>query len=113
VCPAGRLLPPGGYPLRDNPPIADETQDEDTMIRILIAACLSLFLAGAMAAGPSCADRAAAKKLSGAAKTSFIKKCEKDTKAPCELQATEKKLHGAARTSFVNKCVRDSAARAG
>lgn len=68
----------------------------------------------AFAAGPTCDAQAAEKKLAGAAKTSFIKKCEKDmaadsTKA-CETQAADKKLAGAAKTSFVNKCVKDAAA---
>ncbi len=32
-------------------------------------------------AAPSCADKAAEKKLAGAAKNSFMKKCEADAKA--------------------------------
>jgi hypothetical protein len=68
----------------------------------------------AFAAGPTCDAQATEKKLAGAAKTSFVKKCEKDmaadaTKA-CETQAADKKLAGAAKTSFVNKCVKDAAA---
>jgi len=56
--------------------------------------------------------QAADKKLAGAAKTSFVKKCEKDatdaaTKA-CEGQAADKKLAGAAKTSFTKKCVKDA-----
>jgi hypothetical protein len=35
-------------------------------------------------------------------------KCEKDSKATCEASATEKKLAGAARTSFTKKCVNDA-----
>ncbi|OJX05068.1 MAG: hypothetical protein BGO72_14960 [Burkholderiales bacterium 70-64] len=80
------------------------------MSRMLVAACLSLFVVGAYAADPSCADRAAEKKLSGAAKNSFVKKCEKDA---CQATAADKKLHGAAKNSFVNKCVKDSTAKAG
>ena len=51
---------------------------------------------------------AEAKKLHGAALTSFMKKCEKDSKAACNSQAAEKKLAGAAKTSFTTKCVRDA-----
>jgi hypothetical protein len=57
---------------------------------------------------------ATAKNLHGAAETSFIKKCEKDSAASsaadsCKAKAADKNLHGAAQTSFVNKCVKDSA----
>lgn len=73
------------------------------------------FLLGAailLAAGPALADTckatADAKKLHGAALTSFMKKCETDSKAACDSQAAEKKLAGAAMTSFTTKCMRDS-----
>ena len=66
----------------------------------------------------SCEAHAADKKLAGAAKSSFMKKCERDAaaaqpnagKEACEKTATEKKLAGAARNSFVTKCVKDAAA---
>lgn len=61
---------------------------------------------------PSCQARAQEKKLAGAAKTSFLKKCEKDAAAACDLAATQKKLAGAARTSFTGKCVRDAVGQA-
>ncbi len=82
------------------------------MSKFIAAACLSLFAAGAFAAGPTCTDRADEKKLHGAAKNSFVKKCEKDNAGPCETTAAEKKLHGAAKNSFVKKCMRDTPARA-
>ena len=67
---------------------------------------------GAKMAG-SCAAQAADKKLAGAAKNSFMKKCEKDSQGPamaaCESQAGEKKLAGAAKNSFVKKCAADAA----
>lgn len=73
------------------------------------------FLFGAailLSAGPALADTckatAEAKKLHGAALTSFMKKCERDSKTACDSQATEKKLAGAAKTSFTTKCVRDA-----
>jgi psiF repeat-containing protein len=66
----------------------------------------------AFAANPSCDAQAAEKKLAGAAKSSFIKKCDKDaTEAAttaCTSQATEKKLAGAAKSSFMKKCVTDA-----
>ena len=60
------------------------------------------------AQGPTCHAAAAEKKLAGAAKTSFLKKCEKDATATCEAAAAEKKLAGAAKNSFTKKCVKDS-----
>jgi psiF repeat len=35
-------------------------------------------------------------------------KCEKDANKSCGIAAAEKKLKGAARTSFTKKCVTDS-----
>jgi hypothetical protein len=78
------------------------------MIRILLGSILSLYVLSANAADPSCATQATDKKLAGAAKTSFMGKCERDAKASCDAAATEKKLAGAAKTSFTNKCVKDA-----
>jgi hypothetical protein len=62
-------------------------------------------------AGPALADtcsaQATAKKLHGAAETSFMKKCTADVTAKCGADAKAKKLHGAAETSFTAKCVHD------
>ncbi|MBL8405036.1 MAG: hypothetical protein JNL16_10895, partial [Dechloromonas sp.] len=63
-----------------------------------------------------CAARAAEKKLAGAAKTSFMKKCQADAGAPaenaeCAMKAKEKKLAGAAKNSFMKKCSADAAAK--
>lgn len=88
------------------------------MKKLILSIAVSTFAAGlassAFAADATCAEQAAAKKLAGAAKNSFIKKCEGgDAKAPsaCEGQAKEKKLHGAAKSSFVKKCEADAAAK--
>ncbi len=85
------------------------------MKAVLVAMTLALsgLSLAAQAADSGCEAKAADKHLSGAAKTSFIKKCEKDAKASaakeqCAAQAAEKKLHGAAKTSFEKKCVADS-----
>jgi hypothetical protein len=64
-------------------------------------------------ADPDCDTQAAEKKLKGAAKISFLKKCEREApanaaQAKCEADAAEKKLHGAAKTSFLKKCNADS-----
>ena len=74
-----------------------------------LAVVLSLFLAtAAMAEGPTCNAAATEKKLAGAAKTSFLTKCEKDATAACQAASKEKKLSGAAKTSFEKKCVKDA-----
>jgi len=71
----------------------------------------------ALAADAGCEAKATEKKLYGAAKHSFVKKCEKDMKkgpAPeslCEQKAAEKKLYGAAKGSFIKKCVKDAGAK--
>lgn len=76
---------------------------------------LGLFAGHAFAANADCEAKAGEKKLSGAAKSSFVKKCEKDAMAPaamanspaCEKSATDKKLAGAAKKSHINKCMAD------
>jgi psiF repeat len=79
---------------------------------LVVIAITLLASNAAFAANPSCEAQAAEKKLAGAAKSSFIKKCDKDaTEAAttaCTTQATEKKLAGAAKSSFMKKCVKDA-----
>ena len=62
----------------------------------------------AQTTGASCKALATDKSLSGAALTSFMKKCETDAAAACDSAATDKKLAGAAKTSFAKKCVSDA-----
>jgi hypothetical protein len=83
---------------------------EISMTKTFALVALALGLAGAPAlayAQDACTTQATDKKLYGAAKTSFLKKCQKTT---CESQASDKKLHGAAQASFVKKCKKDSMA---
>lgn len=85
------------------------------MKSLTAVALLTLFATtAAYAAEPSCEAQAAEKKLAGAAKTSFVKKCEKDAAeaatTTCNNLAAEKKLAGAAKNSFVTKCVKDATA---
>jgi hypothetical protein len=85
-------------------------------MRTLIASVtLALLSTLAHAGNAACDAKAAEKKLAGAAKTSFLKKCEKDAgassaSAVCLNKAAEKKLAGAAKNSFVKKCEKDAAA---
>ncbi len=77
-------------------------------------------LSGQALAAPTCDAQATEKKLAGAAKSSFLKKCEKDNPAPaaaakapsCEDKAAEKKLAGAAKSSFLKKCSAEAASAA-
>jgi hypothetical protein len=87
------------------------------MKKTLIVALLAAFAAsGAFAANADCEAKAVSKDgkpLAGAAKTSFIKKCEADAGAAssCEAKAVSKDgkpLAGAAKTSFVKKCEADA-----
>jgi hypothetical protein len=84
---------------------------------IAIAAC-GLFAGQALAAS-DCEAKAVdknGKALAGAAKTSFMKKCEADAGgagASCEAKAVDKNgkaLAGAAKDSFMKKCTTDAAA---
>lgn len=80
------------------------------MNKLSIAAALTLFASNlAFAADMSCEAQASEKKLAGAAKTSFMKKCETDSgKSACADKAAEKKLAGAAKNSFMKKCEADA-----
>jgi hypothetical protein len=78
----------------------------------VLCAMLMVVASQAFAEGPSCTAKATEKKLAGAAKTSFLTKCERDAATLCDTTATERKLHGAARTSFTRKCLKDAVGQA-
>ena len=85
------------------------------MIKHLSLALASLFLCAGMAQAAdtaACEKQAAEKKLAGAAKASFVKKCSgggaMSAADACNKQAAEKKLAGAAKNSFVKKCTADA-----
>jgi hypothetical protein len=88
--------------------------EEENMSRIRNVGAAALgFIAAVMLTVPvyaddTCSMRAADKKLAGAAKTSFMKKCESDAGKACDVKAKDKKLAGAAKNSFVKKCVSDT-----
>ncbi len=77
------------------------------MRSLILAVALSAVGVSAFAAEATCTLQAEEKKLAGAAKNSFMKKCEKDAATACDTQAAEKKLSGAAKNSFTKKCVKD------
>ena len=82
------------------------------MKKLMIAATLAFAMSHAAFAAETCEAQADAKKLAGAARASFTKKCEADSAKPasCDDQAAAKKLAGAAKTSFVKKCETDAKA---
>jgi hypothetical protein len=92
------------------------------MKKLMTLLALGLALAvGAAHADPKadCAAKSAEKKLAGAAKTSFEKKCMADAgvaalavSPACEKSAADKKLAGAAKTSHIKKCMADEQAAA-
>lgn len=61
-----------------------------------------------------CEKQATEKKLAGAARNSFVKKCAgggaMEASPACKTQAADKKLHGAAEKSFLKKCMADAKA---
>jgi hypothetical protein len=80
------------------------------MKRILLAALITAFAAGS-AMAQSCESKAVSKDgkpLSGAAKTSFVKKCKADTCAAKAVDKNGKPLSGAAKNSFMAKCEKES-----
>jgi hypothetical protein len=92
--------------------------------KFTVAAAALLLCAGLAHAADDCDKQAADKKLAGAAKTNFVKKCSADAAsaapaaatttatvspaaAGCEKAAGEKKLAGAAKSSYLKKCAAD------
>jgi len=77
------------------------------MKRIVVAAVVSMLAMGAAFAQDACETKAVGKDgkaLSGAAKTSFMKKCMADACTVKAVGSDGKPLHGAAKTSFMKKC---------
>ena len=81
------------------------------MKRLFLAALVMSFAVGSAMAQTTCESQATGKDgkpLSGAAKTSFVKKCKKDA---CQIKAIGKDgkpLFGAAKNSFMKKCQKDA-----
>jgi hypothetical protein len=76
-------------------------------MKALALAILISCVAASGALAQSCEVKAVSKDgkpLSGAAKTSFVNKCKKDTCEAKAVSAEGKKLSGAAKNSFIKKC---------
>ncbi len=78
------------------------------LLFVVVSALVLASNAGAQAPATTCTAVAQEKKLAGAAKTSFLKKCEREATEKCEAAATERKLAGAAKNSSVQKCAREA-----
>jgi hypothetical protein len=83
-------------------------------MRALIATLSLALMAGLAHANPECEAKAVdknGKALAGAAKSSFVKKCVKETTgAACSAKALDKNgkpLAGAAKNSFMKKCEKE------
>jgi hypothetical protein len=77
------------------------------MKRFLLAVLLTVFALGSAMAQETCESKARGKDgrpLSGAAKTSFVKKCKADASEAKAVGSDGRKLAGAAKTSFLKKC---------
>jgi hypothetical protein len=80
------------------------------MKRIILATLITSF-GISTAIAQSCESRAVSsdgKPLHGAAKTSFVKKCKKDTCEGKAVSSEGKPLYGAAKNSFMAKCKKAS-----
>ena len=93
------------------------------MKKLLTALVATLFATTVFAqAGGTCEAQATDKKLAGAAKTSFMKKCEREAKAAegktaktaqqekmktCNKEAGDKKLKGKERKAFMSDCLKN------
>jgi hypothetical protein len=78
-------------------------------MKSIIFATLITCFAISTALAQSCESKAVSadgKALHGAAKTSFVKKCKRDTCAGQAVSSEGKPLHGAAKNSFVAKCMK-------
>jgi len=77
------------------------------MRRLFLTLLLSAFTVGSALAQETCESKAVGKNgkpLAGAAKTSFMHKCQMDTCEAKAMGSDGKKLSGAAKSSFMKKC---------
>jgi len=77
------------------------------MKRIFLATLIATFAMGSAFAQETCDSKAVSKDgkpLAGAAKTAFMKKCNKDACTAKAVGSDGKPLKGAAKNSFMKKC---------
>jgi hypothetical protein len=83
-------------------------KNKETILKTIVFALLTLFFVDSAFAQNACEMKAADKKLNGAAKNSFVKKCEKDVRSACESDDVSKRTSGAAKEAHIKKCVKDN-----
>ena len=74
------------------------------MFKHLLVVLSLAFTTAALAASAVCTTAAAEKKLTGATKTAFLKKCEVDAKAKIELVSKQKNFSVAPTSTFAHQC---------
>ena len=77
-------------------------------MKTTLLAIIAFFAVNVAFAQSACEMKAADKKLNGAAKNSFVKKCEKDARAVCENDEISKRTNGAAKEAHIKKCIKES-----
>ncbi len=77
-------------------------------MKTILFVIATFFAVNVAYADNACEMKATEKKLNGAAKNSFIKKCEKDARVVCENDEISKRTNGAAKEAHIKKCVKDS-----
>ena len=73
-----------------------------------IAIILASFCLTTAAMADSCADQGRRQEARRRGKDQLHDEMHKDAQASCDTQAADKKLAGAAKTSFTKKCVTDA-----
>jgi len=115
--PCSAAIPGGMSPRFDQPFVLEPCMKKSILTACVMSLCL--FAGQAFAANAACVAKAIdknGKALAGAAKDSFMKKCEADSggsaQAACEAKAMDKNgkaLAGAAKESNIKKCLADAA----
>ena len=89
------------------------SEKETTMKNILILVSMMILVQvqaqnKPAAQNPTCTVNATEKKLAGAAKNSFMQKCERDARTACENDEISQRTSGAAKEAHIKKCVREA-----
>jgi hypothetical protein len=76
------------------------------LMRYLVPFTLVIvFAPSALAQQATCILQAIEKKLTGAARSEFLEKCEVTVRDTCEKLAEQRRLSAAEKTLFINSCV--------
>ena len=88
-------------------PVASDSCLDQATAKKLAGAAQTSFITKCLKDSPSCTERSAAAKLAGAAAKSFATKCAKDAEQACRLDSISKEASGAALEAHVGKCVKE------